>query len=85
MFIGFEVSGPVPVHQVIIDTVGDGEAAWVFTLGGAPGQGQSDARAFRGLAVKPVVEGHWGLVVRAIDDRGCLGESAPGPAVDVVR
>lgn len=67
MVIYFDVLGPAPVRHVRIDTEGDGEPGWGFTF-----DDDTDGRAVRALAVKPVVNGEWAFSVTATDRRGCI-------------
>jgi hypothetical protein len=80
MRVAWEASGPSPVRHIEIDTIGDDEPPWSWTYDLA-----TDGRGVRGFSVKPVREGTWPIVVRAMDDRGCIAETSSGPTVTVVR
>jgi hypothetical protein len=70
MLIYFDAYSPVRISKVTIDTLGDGEPGWELIFGD-----QTDGRAVRALAVKPVVNGTWTFEVVAMDARGCTGRA----------
>lgn len=78
MTVWFEINSYTRIAAIIIDTVGDNEPGWTFLMNDS-----TDARAIRGLAVKPVRNGDWPLVVRAIDINGCTADSTEIAVVKV--
>jgi hypothetical protein len=62
--IPITLTGPSPIHSVVISTVGDGQPEWYYTLW--------DARTPTTYAVGPFKKrGRFELTARAIDELGC--------------
>ena len=58
------ISGPSPVHAVMLDLIGDGQPAWYFT--------QADARATTPFLLGPMKKkGRFELTAHAVDEMGC--------------
>jgi hypothetical protein len=70
MLVVFEVGSARPVARVLIDVEGDGEPGLAINFEGRQ-PGDPDARYFRAVAFKPVVNGTWPLRITAWTDQGC--------------
>jgi hypothetical protein len=62
--VGVTITGPSPVHAVLIDLLSDGQPAWYYT--------PFDARSTVNYSVGPFKrKGRSELVARAVDEMGC--------------
>lgn len=62
--VGVTVTGPSPVHSVVLDLVSDGQPAWYYVLG--------DARGSQHYTVGPFKKrGRSEFTARAVDEMGC--------------